>query len=229
MIKKHAICLALSLVVTPAVAQTRQESYGPCSPNIFTNNAPVNISCTIVTYAERGATKALKLVAINLPRNNEDERDTNKIIAFFDQLQGLDGEIVYFRLNTYVGAGFGFDNVPKNRAVRAGAIFDISNYLDGFGGKRSNYEYGYSVELSGYRNQWGRNRQSTILFPEAGNTFFDVHYMKAFSLDGLAKIRISDMQGFQWIEIVPAQPFGDLLAKYEEIREKLPKNLRREF
>src|SRR5262249_42942294 len=137
--RRYFFCLALSLLSTAASAQTTQESYGPCSPNIFTNNAPIKISCTVIKYTDRGVTKELKLVVVDLPSNNEDERNTKEIINFFDQLQGLDGEIIYLRFATYVGAGFGFNDVPKNRPIRAGAIFDVQeNYdlLDGFGGRR---------------------------------------------------------------------------------------------
>jgi hypothetical protein len=213
----------------PCVAQTGQESHGACSPNVLSNPGTVSIICNVTQYTERGRTKALKLVAMELPRNNEDDNDTKAIIDFIDQLQKLDGQIVYLRLYTYPGAGMGLDNVPKNRRVRAGVVFDLGDLLDGFGGEPSDYKFGYSVQLRGYRQQWGMNIRSTILFPKSGNAFFDVHCMKSFSLDGLAKIRLSDIQGFQFIEIVPAQPFGDLLDKYEDTREKLPKGFHSEF
>jgi hypothetical protein len=171
---------------------------------------------------------------MDLPRNNEDEEATKPIIEFIDRLQGLDGQIVYLRLYTYPGSGIGIKNVPKNRRVRAGVVFDLKNeeegeLIDGFGGNPSDYEYGYSVKLHGYRQQWGMNIRSTLLFPKSGNAFFDAHYAKSFSLDGLARIRISDIQGYQFVEFVPAQPFGNLLEKYEELREKLPKGFHSDF
>lgn len=227
--KHHLLCLAsLVSLAIPCAADTSQTSHGACSPNILSN--PGIVICNVTQYIDKkGTTRALKLVAMELPRNNEDEHDTTAIVDFFDQLQGLDGEIIYLRLSTYVGAGFGIDDVPGNRSIRAGAVFELKPFLDGFGGNWSEYEYGYSVVLKEYRKKWGRNDRSTLLFPKSGNAFFDVHYMKSFSVDGLAKIRLSDMQGSQWVEIVPVQPFGDLMDKYDEIREKLPKNFRHEF
>ena len=239
--------VVLSLFSLPCFAQATQESHGACSPNIVTNMGPV--TC-IIQYGYSGSTRELKLVAMELPPNNVDLNDTQVIIDFFDQLQKLDGKIVYLRLYMYPGAGAGFNDVSKKSRVRAGILFDwqlngkckggedaCSEFLDGFGGNRSEYGHAYRVELPDYRPEWGGdiklkccgNRASTLLFPKSGNAFFDVHYMKSFSLDGLAKIRISDMQGFQWIEIVPAQPFGSLLEKYDEILEKLPKGIRHEF
>ena len=64
-------------------------------------------------------------------------------------------------------------------------------------------------------------------FPASGDAFFDVHYMKSMRLEGLAKIRISEMQGFQFIEIVPTPPFGDLKEQYDAIKEKIPKEIER--
>ncbi len=79
------------------------------------------------------------------------------------------------------------EDVPNNRRVRAGVVFDLKKeedgeLLDGFGGNPSDYEYGY-------RQQWSMNIRSTLLFPKSGNAFFNAHYSKSFSLDGLARIR----------------------------------------
>ncbi|WP_050426224.1 hypothetical protein [Bradyrhizobium tropiciagri] len=184
-------------------------------------------------YSDRGVAKQLKFVELNFPRNNLDDKDTPKIVSLVDQLQGLDQEIVYLRLVIYVGAGFGLQDVPKERAIRAGVVFDLqadqNSVLDGFGGDASGYEHAYSIELDKYRAQWGAVRSSTLLFPKLGNPFFDVHYMKSISLDGLAKIRISEIQGSQFIEILPVRPFGDLLAKYDAVRRRIPKLKSNEF
>ena len=222
-----ACAVFLALISVPCFAQTRQTSHGDCSPNIANNPGTITFTCNIIRYTSSGKPKDLKLVYAELPRNNEDGKKTKEIIGFFDQLQKLDNEFVYLRLHTYVGAGFGLKDVPKKQSIRAGVEYDLD--LDGFGGNAEDYKYGYRIELDKYRPEWGRNRTSTILFPKSGNAFFDIHYMKSMSLDGLAKIRLSDIQGFQFIEIVPAQPFGDLMARYDKVREKLPKRLRSEF
>jgi hypothetical protein len=225
---KRLVCaLLLTLMSVPCFAQTTQTSHGDCSPNIANNPGTISFVCNVIRYTSSGTTKELKLVSVHLPRNNEDGKHTKEIIGFFDQLQKLDGEFVYLRLHTYVGAGFGLKDVPQSRPIKAGVVYELD--LDGFGGNPDDYKYGYRIELDKYRKEWGRNRTSTILFPKSGNAFFDIHYMKSMSLDGLAKIRLSDIQGFQFIEIVPAQPFGDLMARYDKVREKLPKRLRSEF
>jgi hypothetical protein len=225
---KRLVCAALlALISVPCFAQTTQTSHGDCSPNIANNPGTITFTCNIIRYTSSGKPKDLKLVYAELPRNNEAGKHTKEIIGFFDQLQKLDNEFVYFRVHTYVGAGFGLKDVPKKQPIRAGVDYDPD--LDGFGGNAEDYKFGYRIELDEYRKQWGLNRASTILFPKSGNAFFDVHRMKSIVMDGLAKIRLSDIQGFQFIEIVPAQPFGDLMARYDKVREKLPKKLRSEF
>jgi hypothetical protein len=225
--KRLACVVVLALISVPCFAQTSQTSHGDCSPNIANNPGTITFTCNIIRYTSSGKAKALKLVYAELPRNNEGGTHTKEIISFFDQLQKLDNEFVYFRLHTYIGAGFGLKDVPRNQSIRAGVDYDLD--LDGFGGNVEDYKTGYRIELGEYRKQWGLNRASTILFPKSGNAFFDVHQMKSIVLDGLAKIRLSEIQGFQFIEIVPAQPFGDLMARYDKVREKLPKKLRSEF
>ena len=225
---KHLAAAALlALISAPCLAQTTQTSHGDCSPNIANNPGTITFTCNIIRYTSSGKPKELKLVYAELPRNNEGGKSTKEVIGFFDQLQKLDNEFVYFRVHTYVGAGFGLKDVPRNQPIKAGVTYDLD--LDGFGGNAEDYRDGYRVELNEYRKQWGLNRTSTILFPKSGNAFFDAHRMKSIVMDGLAKIRLSDMQGFQFIEIVPAQPFGDLMARYDQVREKLPKRLRSEF
>lgn len=224
----------VSFLSAPCFGQTEQQSVGACSPNVLNNIGTVSVVCNIAQYTAAGRTRELKLVAMELPRNNDDDQYTQSIIDFIDRLQKLDGQIVYLRLYMYPGAGFGLKDVPKNRRVRAGIVFDLTKeeegyLLDGFGGNSSDYKFGYSVKLRGYRQQWGMNIRSTLLFPKSGNAFFDAHYSKSFSLNGLARIRLSDIQGYQFVEFVPAQSFGNLLDKYEELREQTPKGFGSEF
>ena len=199
---------------------------GDQSPAINTSgDVVIDYSTTTISQAKKSPhSKPLQVLGHSLPRNNEDNNHTNNIINYFDDLQKLDGEIIYIRFSTYVGAGIGIDDVPKDNIVRAGVVFDLSNYLDGFGGNHDDYQYGYSVELDEYRDYWNNSRQSTILFPKKGNAFFDVHYMKSMNFEGVAKIKISDMQGFQWIEIIPADLEGDLKDQYDEVRSKIKRH-----
>jgi len=201
--------------------EINQTTTGSNSPAVSNVTGDVTIDYSITIVGDTKKTKPLPVLDITLPRNNEDITDTTKLIKFFDDLNELNGKIIYIRFYTYVGAGFGIKDIPENRVVRAGVVFDLAPLLDGFGGDRGSYEYGYSIELDSYREQWGLSRQSTLMFPKRGNAFFDVHYMKSMRFEGLAKVKISGMQGFEWIEIIPAQPVGYLLEQYEEINAKM--------
>lgn len=217
--------------------QIEHENDRRITPSIITkgNQSPainasgdvvIDYSTTTINQANKSPhSKPLPLLDHSLPRNSvENDNSISEIISYFDDLQKLDGEIVYIRFSTYVGAGIGIDDVPKDNKIRAGVIFNLSNYLDGFGGNHDDYQYGYSIEVDEYRDNWNNSRQSTILFPKKGNAFFDVHYMKSMNFEGVAKIKISAMQGFQWIEIIPADLEGDLKDQYDEIRSKIKRH-----
>lgn len=181
----------------------------------------------------------LNIIDIAVPRNNEkSEFNTDvfslkemddRIIDIFDELQEYNDKIVYIRFYTYVGAGSGINDLPKNQKIKAGVVYNLDLVLDGFGGNQDDYSYGYSVELDTYREQWGSSRKSTLLFPAAGNAFFDVHYVKSMRFEGLAKIKVSGTQGFQFIEVVPTIPFGDLKKKYDDAKNRLASNRNRNF
>src|SRR4051794_40437045 len=102
---RRLVCAAfLALITAPCGAQTTQTSHGDCSPNIATNPGTITFTCNIIRYGSGGKVKDLKLIYAELPRNNEGGKYTKEIISFFDQLQKLDNEFVYFRFSTYIGA-----------------------------------------------------------------------------------------------------------------------------
>lgn len=223
--KKFLFGIFLMFISTFTNSQTIQDTRGDNSPII--SNVHGNVNYTVTIIGKKPTAKKVTVLDIVLPRNSEEEESNTKtLLKFFDDLNKLNGQIIYIRFSTYVGAGIGIEDVPKNRSIRAGVVFDLtgSEVLDGFGGERDNYEYAYSVELNKYRDAWSRSIQSTLLFPKKGNAFFDVHYMKSMTFEGLAKVKVSGMQGFQWIEIIPAEPFGDLKEQYDEIRAEMMKH-----
>ena len=220
-VKQIILAIMFAATASAANAQSAQTTSGDRSPAISGVSGDVKIDYSITVVGKTKRTKPLPVLDVSLPRNNEDVRNTTKLVKFFDDLNELSGQIIYIRFSTYVGAGFGIKDVPAGQPVRAGVVFNLADFLDGFGGNREDYEYGYSIEVDDYRPQWGHSRQSTLLFPKRGNAFFDVHYMKAMRFEGLAKVKVSGMQGFEWIEIIPAQPVGDLLDQYDKIRAEM--------
>ena len=126
---------------TPSTVEHRTS--GDRSPAISGVSGDVAIDYSITIVGKTKQTKPLPVLDVSLPRNNEDVRDTSKLVQFFDDLNELSGQIIYIRFSAYVGAGFGIKDVPAGQPVRAGVVLDLSEFLDGFGGNRENYEYGY--------------------------------------------------------------------------------------
>jgi hypothetical protein len=221
---------------SPAQPPSQTTTLGNNSPAISNIRGDVHIKY-------EGETKYqpvhLDFVNIRLPRNNEKSFGNDDIFSFsemddrivgvFDDLVSHDDRIVYIRFSTYVGAGIGLDEVPKNQSVRAGVIFEVAGMLDGFGGNVAAYDYGYTVSLDTYREKWHRSREITLLFPRQGNAFFDVHYVKSMNFEGVAKIKVSGMQGLLYVEIIPIIPTDDLLLAYNELKKKIGKADNHEF
>ena len=216
----------------PQITKTNQKpvdsqvTTGDKSPAINTSgDVVIDYSTTTINQVKKSPhSKPLILLDRSLPNNNEDENSTSEIISYFDDLQKLDEETIYIKFSTYVGAGIGIDDVPKNNEIRAGVVFNLGDYIDGFDGVRDDYQYGYSIELDEYRDNWNNSRQSTILFPTKGDAFFKVHYGKNMRFEGVATINILDLQSFQWIEIIPADLVGDLKDQYDEIKAKIKRH-----
>ena len=201
----------------------------------------VHITQTINTYRTDNKKVVLPILDIRIPPNNNpsflstDEDSlpevNRQLVEHLDNLNKLDEKFVYIRFHTYVGAGFGLHEVAKSQDIKAGVVYELQNYVDGFGGNLKDYAYGYAVELSEYRNEWGGAMRSILLFPAKGNPFFNAHYMKAMTFEGFAKIRVSGMQGNQFIEVTPAEPIGYYQNAYDEAKDKISefKNIKWEF
>jgi hypothetical protein len=178
----------------------------------------------------------LPIIDLRFPPNNgneklygatlNDEKINELIISGFDELNAHAGKLVYIKFYTYVGFGAGIEHVTHSKNPRAGVVYEdnIYEFLDGFGGDRSNIKYGYAIELNDYRNSWGGSNRSVIIFPMIGNAFFDVNFMKSMQFEGIAKIKISGMQGGQFIEIIPSLPVGNLAKAYDVAKDKVNKS-----
>ncbi|QCG89356.1 hypothetical protein [Azospirillum sp. TSH100] len=205
------------------------------------NTSVANVNGNVTIEKDSEAKKFadnIKHLLINFPRNNEKawgnddifsfaEMD-GKIVSVFDKLFELNGSIIYIRFSTYVGAGFGINDLPKEQKIKAGVLFDLGQ-IDGFGGDISNYVYGYQVKLDSYREKWGKGIEATLLFPKSGNAFFEVHYMKSMNFEGMARVKISGIQGSQFIEIIPVVPTDSMIAKYNQIKSKVGSLKNNEF
>lgn len=167
--------------------------------------------------------KPLYVLDATVPSFNENEADTKVVVNLFNDLFKHNNEIVYIRFDTYVGGSIGLkDKMPSSYGdIRAGVVFELDDWLDGFGGKRSNYRYGYVIESTDGSITWDGARYSMLLFPDNYNAFFNVNYSSSFQFEGLAKIKITGLHGMMWIEIIPTLPVGDLKLAYDEVVKKL--------
>ena len=178
-----------------------------------------------ITYQATRATRAKRLPVLSFspPRNTDNpfEGDTDPV-KMFNELYSHNGEIVYFSLSQFIGTQLlgvvGYDDIIKDTRVKAGFVSELKEYdIDSFGGDSSNYSRGYYIESKGSVTWAAGSRRSLLLLPDKGNAFFDTYYAKNFSLKGLARIKISSLNGMQWIEIYPVLPVGDLQEAYDEI------------
>jgi len=207
---------------------------GDCSPIVTdsTSNIAITLNCSF-----GGGSFEVELLRATLSCNNEVEaRDQAEGILWrgervqsardlFRRIQRYHDRFVYVDLFILVGgAGCGLRDVKGTRYPRWGVVYQLD--LDGFTGNHSAYEYGYQIDFNTYaaeisHDDGGKNRLSTLLLPKNDNAFFSARFSKAMFLEGLAKIKISEVQGFQYIEIVPAAPHGALADHYSKFKKYL--------
>jgi hypothetical protein len=168
-----------------------------------------------------------------------------RVPDLFARLQELDEAFVYVDLFVWVGVGCGIREVADQPAPRWGVVLpdDLEGgdkgefYLDGFPGPGDKYEYGYRIEFDSFdakpvnvtcRQEPGLDftscsQASTLLFPRDEGAFFNAQYGRGnqFRLEGIAKIRITEWQGGQAVEIVPATPIGGLANHYNRFKRYL--------
>jgi hypothetical protein len=166
---------------------------------------------------------------------------------FFERLKELDETFVYIDLRLGVGAGCGLYEIANQPAPRWGVVYDLNDkapystneydpYLDGFPGPLEKYDYGYRIVFDSLRSSENVTCKreslpgeadfifcspaSTVLFPRDEGPFFNARYGKTFHLEGIAKIRITEWQAGQAVEIVPvATPVGGLADHYNRLKK----------
>jgi hypothetical protein len=216
------------LFAFPAAAQI--ETSGDCSPVVTDTSAgdvTITLNCSFVGGSFDVRLVSAYLACNNLQQNDVINRQDNFTPApeLFRALQRLDEEFVYIDLFTYVGYGCGPREVEGDFDTRWGVVYpdDLHDpdklYLDGFPGRPDAYDFAYVIESNELQDELAGSRRSTILLPNEDTAFLGARYGKAFSVEGLAKIRISWVQGFQFIEILPAIPVGTLADHYSRLRQ----------
>lgn len=223
MLLKVLLCFLLLLGIHSVARseQINQHSSGDDATNIGIVQGDVVYK--IYQIRRRASTKPLHVLDVTVPPFNENDADTTKLVQLFNELFKHDQEIIYIRFYTYVGGSVGLNSkmLSNYGEVRAGVVFKLDDWLDGFGGNRDNYTYGYVIESTDGSILWGSSRYSALLFPDKDNAFFDISYSSGMSFEGLAKIKISSSHGMSWIEIVPTLPVGDLKEAYDGAKVKL--------
>lgn len=203
-----------------------------CSPVDAGNRSggAVTINCTFGASAEDNFD--VQLIHARLSCNSEQEASdlasgyaNTHASDLFERLQELDEIFVYIDLLLGVGYGCGLHEVANQPAPRWGVVYDLNgkapystneenHYLDGFPGPHDKYDYGYRIEFGSH--PW---EASILLFPpDEGSAFFNARYGKAFHLEGIAKIRVTEWQLGTALEIVPATPVGPLANHYNRLK-----------
>ena len=232
--------LALACLATAAYAQatTERKTEGGCSPIVDNTTGDVSIKLNCKFGTDPADSFDVELLRVTLACNSAEERrdvaekrvvrgePIGRAEKLFRRLQKLDDTFVYVDLSVWVGAGCGLNDVASGPAPRWGVIYDLSRALDGFPGNTKAYTYGYRIEYDGYQKDLANSRASTLLFPDQDGAFFSARFGKAMQLQGVAKIRLTDVQGFQIVEITPATPVGGLAQHYSRLRKYLKEEYR---
>jgi len=214
--------------------------------NTSGGNVTVTLNCNFGVRAEDSF--EVQLLQAKLSCNSKEEKrslaegeDVSRAADLFKQLQKLDEAFAYVDLSVWVGAGCGLYEVENQPAPRWGVVYTDELrpgkgkfYLDAFPGPINKYDYGYRIEfdsVKGPDNVTCRreplpgeadfifcNQASTLLFPSNEGAFFNARYGKSFHLEGIAKIRLTEWQGGQAVEIVPATPVGGLANHYNRLK-----------
>lgn len=229
----RAFLTALSAVCWCTVAYAQNTTSGGCSPIVENTTGDVSITLNCTFGGSAGDSFDVQLLRATLACNSETERrevaegsvvrgePISRAHDLFRQLQKLDDAFVYLDFSVWVGAGCGLDDVAGEPTPRWGVIYDLASALDGFPGDHNAYTYGYKIEFESYQQDLNNSRSSTLLFPKQDSAFFSARFGKAMQLEGVAKIRLTDVQGFQIVEITPATPVGGLAQHYNRLKRYL--------
>ncbi len=216
----------------PSGSGRTMSTTGNCSPIVAdstANKIAVTLNCSF-----GGGSFNVELIRATLACNNlverQDMADGQKWRGravdgardLFKRLQTYDDEFVYVDLVVPVGGGgCGLSDVRDKRFPKWGVVYQLD--LDGFTGNHTAYQYGYQIDFDRPVEELapeggGKIRKSTLLFPKDDNAFFSARFGSFMVLEGLAKVKISHVQGFQFIEFVPAVPIGGLAEHYTKFK-----------
>lgn len=224
------VMLALCLC---SEASAQNTTSGGCSPLVHNTTGAVSITLNCNFGGGVDDSFDVQLLRVTLACNSDwEQREIaeNRVVRgepidhardLFQRLQELDEEFVYVDLSVWVGYGCGLDEVADQPAPRWGMIYDLAEALDGFPGDHDNYSYGYRIEFDSYQEELNNSQSSTLLFPNQDSAFFTAQFGKVMQLEGVAKIRLNDVQGFQIVEIMPATPVGGLAQHYSRVKRYL--------
>ena len=209
-----------------SVAQNRgARNCSPVAGSSTATNIVITLSCSFgKDLSDVGLIRAtlacnsLMEASGRAPGQGSRGQHVNSARDLFSHLQEYDGKFVFVDMFIAASNGCGLYEV-KDGNPKWGV--DYRPDFNGFAGDWRSYKYGYKIQFDNFVPELGKNIGSTILFPTAGNEFLRAHYGNAFVLEGLAKIKISDAQGFQFIELAPETPNGSLANHYKDFKTYL--------
>jgi hypothetical protein len=223
------LALALAAALGTCEAQAQATTSGGCSPVVADTTGDVTITLDCSFGPDPADDFEVTLLHARLACNSAVEAEDlaaaapgegpDRMLDLLTALQPLDGEFVYVDLSVWVGAGCGYGEVAGDPPPRWGVVYDLLPVLDGFTGNADSYAYGYTYENDfDYLDAFGGNATSTLLFPAEDGAFFSARYGKAMSFEGIARVRLSEIQGFQFVELMPALPVGGLATHFSRLR-----------
>lgn len=226
---RTTLALALTAALATCEAQGQATTSGGCSPVVADTTGDVTITLDCSFGPDPAEDFEVTLLNARLACNSAVEAEDlaaaapgegpDRMLDLLTALQALDGEFVYVDLSVWVGAGCGYDDVSGSPPPRWGVVYDLFPVLDGFTGDPDSYAYGYTYENDfDYLEAFGGNATSTLLFPAEDGAFFSARYGKAMSFEGIARVHLSEIQGFQFIELMPALPVGGLATHFSRLR-----------
>ncbi len=211
-----------------AIANAQNTTTGDCSPIVTNTKGNVTLNCTITR--DEGGNFDVKFIRATLACNSRVEMQDiargenvrggplDSARSLIGSLQSLDDEFVYVDISIWVGYGCGLEEISDQPLPKWGVVYRFLDYLDGFNGNSAAYALGYHFEFPQYSDEISNNITSTLLFTKGDDAFFTARYSKAIVLEGLAKVRVSSVQGFQFIELIPAAPIGGLAKYYSDFK-----------
>lgn len=218
-----------------AEVQPRMATTAGCSPIVdrTAGNVAITLNCSF--GAEPDDSFNVSLVRATLACNSDEEpamlRETEwnpevrPAAEFFAALRKLDDQFVYFDLAIPVGGrGCGIADVAvKPETARWGALLQLDEALDGFPGNPDAYEYGYQIDYGKMQGDVPRYYAETLLLPsrDRDSAFLRATYMSSFRVEGLARVRVNDVQGHHLIELLPATPVGSLATHYSRLKQEV--------